>query len=80
MNRERFAASAIHLRIGRLVVDPEVLPNGTTPGDLRVRLQEALATRFVESGFAGREVSDWLDATAGAIETRVRTTLPGAEA
>ncbi|GAB2502750.1 hypothetical protein GCM10027084_16670 [Pseudoxanthomonas sangjuensis] len=77
MNRERSAASAVHLRIGRLLVDADVLPNGIAPGDLQARLQEALAMRFAESGFAGRDVSGWLDATAGAIETRVRDALPG---
>lgn len=79
MNRERLSASAIHLRIGRLVVDADVLATGTMPGDLATRLQDALAARFAQPGATAQTSSNWLDATTSALEMQVRSALPGAE-
>ena len=70
----------VHLHIGRLVIDATLLEGGVAPHDLQARLQAALAPQLVRPDASGRASSNWLDATAGAIETRVRGALSGAEA
>lgn len=73
-------SGSVHLHIGRLVIDAAVLEGGVAPHDLQARLQAALAPRLAQPDASGRASTNWLDATAGAIETRVRGAMPGAEA
>ncbi|WP_372015256.1 hypothetical protein [Pseudoxanthomonas sp. 10H] len=78
MNRRDIPATAIHLRIDRLVVDAGALDAGGMPRDLAARLQDAVSARL-DGARPGHPPGDggWLDAVAGDVATRVRSTMPG---
>jgi hypothetical protein len=78
MNRAPLPASALHLRIGRVVLDPGVLDAHTRPGALEAYLQVSLAARFgMEAPVA--KPAGWMESVAGAVAARVRESLPGTE-
>ena len=78
MTRERLPASAIHLRIGRLVVDAGVLGDGGVPGDLDARLREALASHLEQRRSpAAHAPGDWIGSIAREVVSGMREAPPG---
>lgn len=80
MNRLVPPAAALHLHIGRLVVDASAVPAGGVPRDLAALLQASLAPKLSGVPFAARAHEDrpspWLDSLADAVATQVGGAIP----
>lgn len=78
MSRTPMSASALHVRIGRLVFDPDVLDAAIRPNEMEAHLRILLAAQLglAHSAQSGKPCGR-LDAVANAITTRVRESLSG---
>lgn len=64
-------ARAIHLHIGRLVLDAGLPGGAATPAELEARLRERLAARLAPGQVPTGAARDWTEATADAIAALV---------
>lgn len=78
MSNDRQAASAVRLRIGRLVIDEGVLCDNGVPDDFDVRLRAALSSHLDGTPSApGLPRHEWIESVAAEIVSGVRKTMPG---